>query len=104
MLGYLDPGYFLGGRLQLDLDAARRAIEESVAGPLGLSLDEAAWGIHEMANQDMANAARVHVVERGREPSLLPVYAFGGAGPVHALGVAAALGSRAAYVRAAPER
>ena len=98
VLGYLDPGYFLGGRLRLDLDAARRAIEGSVAGPLGLSLDEAAWGIHEIANQDMANAARVHVVERGREPSLLPVYAFGGAGPVHALGVAAALGSREVYV------
>jgi N-methylhydantoinase A len=98
VLGYIDPGYFLGGRLRLDLEAARRAIEESVAGPLGLSLDEAAWGIHEIANQDMANAARVHVVERGREPSLLPVYAFGGAGPVHALGVAAALGSRAVCV------
>ena len=98
VLGYLDPGYFLGGRLRLDMDAARRAIEGSVAGPLGLSLDEAAWGIHEIANQDMANAARVHVVERGREPSLLPVYAFGGAGPVHALGVAAALGSREVYV------
>jgi len=98
VLGYLDPGYFLGGRLRLDVDAARRAIEGSVAGPLGLSLDEAAWGIHEIANQDMANAARVHVVERGREPSLLPVYAFGGAGPVHALGVAAALGSPQVYV------
>src|SRR6202008_3037945 len=68
VLGYLDPGYFLGGRMRLDLDTARRAIEESVGGPLGLSLDEGAWGIHEIANQDMANAARVHVVERGHEP------------------------------------
>ncbi len=93
LLGYLDPGYFLGGRLELDVDGARRALEERIAGPLGLSLDEAAWGIHQIVNENMANAARIHAVERGLDPRALPLFAFGGAGPVHALGVATAVGS-----------
>jgi N-methylhydantoinase A len=95
VLGYLDPGYFLGGKMALDLDAAREAIEREVAGPLGLSVDQAAWGIHTIVNENMANAARVHAVERGKDPTTLPLFAFGGAGPVHAAGVAAALGSPA---------
>ncbi|HEY1370157.1 MAG TPA: hydantoinase/oxoprolinase family protein [Gaiellaceae bacterium] len=95
VLGYLDPGYFLGGRMSLDVDAARAAIEERVARPLGLELEVAAWGIHRIVNENMASAARVHAVERGQDPRALPLYAFGGAGPVHALGVARALGSPA---------
>jgi N-methylhydantoinase A len=95
VLGYLDPAYFLGGRMQLDVDAARTAIEERVGRPLGLGLEEAAWGIHRIVNENMASAARVHAVERGQDPRGLPLYAFGGAGPVHALGVARALGSPA---------
>ena len=93
VLGYLDPGYFLGGRMRLDPDAARAAVEERVAGPLGLSVEEAAWGIHTIVNENMANAARVHAVERGKDAASLPLFAFGGAGPVHAAGVAAVLGS-----------
>jgi N-methylhydantoinase A len=93
VLGYLDPGYFLGGRMELDLDAARRAIAERIAEPLGVTVEEAAWGIHRGVNDDMANAARVHAVERGRDPAGLPLFAFGGAGPVHGAGVARALGS-----------
>src|SRR4051812_623173 len=96
VLGYLDPGYFLGGRMRLDLDAARRAVG-TVSEPLGLSVDEAAWGIHQIVNENMANAARVHAVERGKDPRTLPLFAFGGAGPVHALGVAAALGAPAVW-------
>ncbi|HSP74388.1 MAG TPA: hydantoinase/oxoprolinase family protein, partial [Gaiellaceae bacterium] len=96
VLGYLDPGYFLGGRMPLDPEAARAAVG-SVAEPLGLSVDDAAWGIHQVVNENMANAARVHAVERGLDPRRLPLFAFGGAGPVHALGVAAALGSPAVY-------
>jgi N-methylhydantoinase A len=95
VLGYLDPAYFLGGRMELDADAARHAIIEHVARPLGLGLEEAAWGIHQVVNENMANAARMHVVERGKDPRVLPVFAFGGAGPVHALGVARALGAPA---------
>lgn len=95
VLGYLDPDYFLGGRMRLDADAAREAIEREIAGKLGLSVEQAAWGIHTIVNENMANAARVHAVERGTDPTALPLFAFGGAGPVHAAGVAAALGSPA---------
>ena len=95
VLGYLDPGYFLGGKMALDVEGARAAIEHEVARPLGLTVDEAAWGIHTIVNENMANAARVHAVERGKDPTTLPLFAFGGAGPVHAAGVAAALGSPA---------
>ncbi len=87
-LGYLDPDYFLGGRMTLDAEAARQAIATRIAEPLGLSITEAAWGIHQLVNENMANAARVHVVERGKNPRALPVIAFGGAGPVHGYRVA----------------
>jgi N-methylhydantoinase A len=92
VLGYLDPSSFLGGRMHLDLDAAREAIERRIAGPIGVSVEEAAFGIHDLVNESMTNAARVHAVERGKDPASMPLFAFGGAGPVHACGVARALG------------
>ena len=95
VLGYLDPDFFLGGRMSLDLEAARAAIEREVAAKLNISVEAAAWGIHVIVNEDMANAARVHAVERGKDPAALPLFTFGGAGPVHATGVARALGSPA---------
>jgi N-methylhydantoinase A len=88
VLGYLDPEFFLGGRLRLDRDAARRAIEEHVAGPLRLDLVQAAWGIHQVVNENMASAVRVHAVERGKDVRRFPLFAFGGAGPGHAHRVA----------------
>ncbi len=93
VLGYLDAGYFLGGGLRLDAEAARAVLREKIADPLGVSVEEAAWGIHTSVNEDMANAARVHAVERGHDPAKLPMYTFGGAGPVHGVGVARALGA-----------
>jgi len=84
LLGYLDPSFFLGGRMRLDADAAGRAVEEKIAGPMGLSLTEAAWGIHRVVNENMAGAARVHGIERGKDLRAYPLFAFGGAGPVHA--------------------
>jgi N-methylhydantoinase A len=93
VLGYLDPGFFLGGTMALDVDAAREAIRHVVAEPLGLSIEEAAWGIHQIVNETMAGAARVHTLERGGDPRRLLVFAFGGAGPVHGYRIAAALGS-----------
>src|SRR5207247_2438555 len=57
VLGYLDPEFFLGGRMRLDVEAARRAIETRVAQPMGLGLTEAAWGIHRVVNENMAAAA-----------------------------------------------
>ena len=92
VLGYLDPDFFLGGRMRLDREAAVSAIERGIARPLGLALVEAAWGIHQVVNENMANAARVHAIERGKDPRAHPLFAFGGAGPVHAYRVARALG------------
>ncbi len=93
VLGYLDPDFFLGGQMRLDLEAARRAIAERVAGSLGLDPVEAAWGIHQLANESMAGAARIHAIERGKDVERFPIFAFGGAGPVHAFGVARILRS-----------
>jgi N-methylhydantoinase A/oxoprolinase/acetone carboxylase beta subunit len=93
LLGYLDPGYFLGGTMQLDADAARRGIETQVAQPLGVSCLEAVWGIHDLINETMAAAAKTHIAERGGNPQLVTVAAFGGAGPVHAYGLARKLGA-----------
>jgi N-methylhydantoinase A len=101
VLGYLDPGFFLGGEMTLDVDAARSAISEHIAEPLGLTVEEAAWGVHRLVNEDMASAARVHAAERGHDATGLPLFAFGGAGPVHAFGVGAALGTTTVIVPAA---
>jgi N-methylhydantoinase A len=92
VLGYLDPGYFLGGKMGLDAAAARAAIAEKVAVPLDMPVEQAAWGIHQIANENMANAARVHVLERGKDLHRFPLFAFGGAGPVHAYRIAMSLG------------
>jgi N-methylhydantoinase A len=91
LLGYLDPAYFAGGAMPLDVDAARAAVER-LATRLGLSPTEVAWGIHDVVNESMASAARVHVAERGRDPRAYALLCTGGAGPVHAGSVAAKLG------------
>jgi N-methylhydantoinase A len=87
-LGYLDPAFFLGGEMRLDRDAAARAIDERIGGPLGLDTVRAAWGIHQLVNENMASAARIHAVERGKDIERFPLFAFGGAGPVHAYRIA----------------
>src|SRR5213594_298285 len=91
LLGYLDAEFFLGGRMRLDREAARRAIQEHVASPLGLDVIAAAWGIHRVVNENMAAAARIHGIERGRDLRSYPLFAFGGAGPVHCWQVARVL-------------
>ena len=87
-LGYLDPHFFLGGEMQLDPKLAEAALREKIAGPLNLSLERAAWGVHEVVNENMANASRIHAVEKGIDPRRFSLVAFGGAGPVHAYQVA----------------
>ena len=84
VLGRLNPNYFLGGEIGLDLKAARRAIEEHCAGPLGLEVVEAAHGIVEIANTAMVNALRLVSVQKGYDPRNFALVAFGGSGPVHA--------------------
>jgi N-methylhydantoinase A len=88
VLGYLDPQYFLGGKMQLDRARAEEAIRKRVAEPLGVDLTRAAWGMHDVVNENMTNAARIHLVERGRDQRRYGLIAFGGAGPVHAYRVA----------------
>lgn len=87
VLGYLDPNYFLGGKMRLDPEAARSALAR-LAKPLGLAVEQVAWGIHQVVNENMANAARAHLGERGKDPRRMPLFAFGGAGPVHGYRVA----------------
>jgi len=93
LLGYLDAEYFLGGTMKLDAVAARRGIEERVARPLGVSFLQAVWGIHDLVNETMAAAAKTHIAERGGNPKVVTVAAFGGAGPVHAYGLTRKLGA-----------
>lgn len=92
-LGYLDSNYFLGGSMPLDLNAAHRAIDEKVARPLNATLIEAAFGIHDLINETMAAAAKTHIAEKGGNPNSITLIAFGGAGPVHAYGLARKIGA-----------
>ena len=91
IIGYLNPHYFNGGAMKLDVEAARKAIATHIAQPLGLSIGEAAWGIHAVANSGMEAAMRVISVERGRDPQHYALVAFGGAGPLHAARLARSL-------------
>ena len=91
VLGYLDADDFAGKEISLDLMSARGAAD-ALAAKLGISATEVAWGVHEIANENMATAARIHLVERGKDPGAFTFVAFGGAGPLHAQGVAKKLG------------
>jgi N-methylhydantoinase A len=93
LLGYLNPEYFAGGEVRVDMAAARAAVER-LAAHVGLSPIELAWGIHDVVNENMASAARVHIAERGRDPRDYALLCTGGAGPVHAYDVARKLGLR----------
>ena len=93
ILGYLNPDYFAGGSMKIDLEAARVALG-LLAERVGLSMIEVAWGIHDIVNENMASAARVHIAERGRDPRDYTLLCTGGAGPVHAHSVAEKIGLR----------
>ena len=91
VLGYLNPDYFAGGEMRIDMAATRAALER-LAARVKLPLTALAWGIHDVVNENMAGAARVHIAERGRDPRDYALLCTGGAGPVHAWGVAKKLG------------
>jgi N-methylhydantoinase A len=91
LLGYLDPSRFLGGRMALDREAAERAIAAGAAHAFGASTVEAAAGIVRVVDESMALAARVHATEKGRDPREYALFAFGGAGPMHACAIARVL-------------
>jgi len=91
LLGYLNPDWFAGGTMRVDVRAASAAVGR-LAARVGLEPTKVAWGIHDIVNESMASAARVHVAERGRDPRAYALLCTGGAGPVHAWGVAKKLG------------
>ena len=92
LLGYLDPDVFAEGRLRLDPERAKAAIERDVGRSLALPAPEAAQAISQIVDENMANAARIHAVEHGREIAGRTLVAFGGNGPLHATRVAARTG------------
>lgn len=92
VLGRLHPDRFVGGDMTVDREAARRAIEAKIAGPLGMSAAAAAAGIVRIANANMERAVRVSSAEKGYDPRDITLLAFGGAGPMHAAALAAAVG------------
>jgi N-methylhydantoinase A len=91
-LGYLNPEALAGGSLRVHRDKAVEAIRRHVGVPLGLSAEEAAQGVRQIANVSMARAIRSVTVERGRDPRDMTIIAFGGGGPLHAVDVARILG------------
>lgn len=98
ILGIIDPNYFLGGRKVLNKAKALKATEEKIAKPLGLRPIEAAAGIFDIVNSKMSDLIRRQVVRTGYLPEEFVIYAFGGAGPVHASGFAAELGVKKIYI------
>lgn len=92
VLGYLNPDYFLGGSMKLDRQVALRALEP-LAKTFDWSIVETANAIHQLVNENMAAAARIHILGSARDPRNYAMLCFGGAGPVHAAGVAGILGN-----------
>ena len=92
LLGYLNPNYFLGGKMELDINAAKKAMS-GLAQTLGINEIEVAWGIYSVVTENMAAAARLHIIGRNKDPRNYSIIAFGGAGPAHACDVARILGA-----------
>jgi N-methylhydantoinase A len=92
LLGRIDPIGLSGGRMPLDNDAAEQAVQQAVAAPLDLALPLAAFGVSEIVDENMANAARVHAIESGKDARGRTLVAFGGAAPLHAARMADKLG------------
>lgn len=93
VLGIIDPEYFLGGKQKLRVDLAKAALLEKIGRPLGLTVEEAAAAVYEVQNAQTADLARKVVVESGYDPRSFVMYAFGGAGPIHAAAIATELGA-----------
>ena len=102
VLGYLNPTALVGGDLKMDVVRARATIEKEIAGPLKISVEEAAFGIRAVANSGMTRAIRAISTERGRDPRDAALVAFGGNGPVHACDLALTLGMQQVIVPPTP--
>lgn len=92
VLGRLLPQYFASGRIELNIEASRKAIKQKIGDPLGMSVEEAAQGIIRIANANMERAVRVSSAEKGYDPRMITMVAFGGAGPMHAAALGKAAG------------
>jgi N-methylhydantoinase A len=101
LLGYIDPDYFLGGRIKLDRAGALAAVTERIADPLGIAPEAAAAAIVEIANAQMSDLIRKITVERGLDPAAFTIFAYGGAGGLHVGAYAQTLGCRHVVVPAA---
>ncbi|MDG2434759.1 MAG: hydantoinase/oxoprolinase family protein [Gammaproteobacteria bacterium] len=88
ILGYLDASNFLGGDMKLDVEASKSAVKNTIADPLGLTVVDAAWAIHETVNESMAQAAAIHALEKAKRITDYTMIPIGGAGPVHACNIA----------------
>ena len=102
ILGYLNPHHLVGGEVPLNADKARRVFAEKVAEPLGLSLEHAAFGAHQIAASNMMRAIRAVSSERGRDPRRYSLFAFGGNGPLFAASMAKSLGMSRILVPPSP--
>jgi N-methylhydantoinase A len=91
VLGYIHPGQLVGGALKLNAEKARAIIADKIARPLGMSVEEAAYGAHLIAASNMIRALKAVSSERGRDPREYALVAFGGNGPVFAAGMAQAM-------------
>ncbi|MDH3266532.1 MAG: hydantoinase/oxoprolinase family protein, partial [Gammaproteobacteria bacterium] len=88
VLGYLAADNFLGGDMKLDVEAAEVALQKNIADPLGVSVVDAAWAVHETVNENMAQAANIHALEKAKRIMDYTMVPIGGAGPVHACNIA----------------
>ncbi|MEA2526574.1 MAG: N-methylhydantoinase, partial [Thermomicrobiales bacterium] len=102
VLGYINPHALAGGAVRLRPELAEAALCEAVAGPLGLGLAEAAYGVHTVANVTMIRAIKAVSTYRGRDPRDFALLAFGGSGPIHAVGIARELGMSRVIIPPAP--
>lgn len=98
VLGIIDPDYFLGGRIKLDAAASRRAIDEQIAQPLGISVLEAAAAIKSVTDNKMADLIRRTTIEQGYDPRDFVIFGYGGAGATHAAGYGSEVGAKAIII------
>jgi N-methylhydantoinase A len=102
VLGYINPDHLVGGALRLNAVKAHAAFEQKVAKPLGLPLERAAYGAHQIAASNMIRAIRAVSTERGRDPRDFAMFAFGGSGPIFAAGMARDLSMRQVMIPPSP--
>lgn len=101
-LGRVRPEFFLGGEMDLSVEEPKDAIEEKLADPLGMEITEAAAGLLQIVNNNMANAIRSKTIQKGRNPEKFTLVSFGGAGPMHAADIASELGIPRTLIPASP--